>query len=146
MCASLVLLGLMAGCPCKDDDCGPLEFDLIVYLQNQSNDTLFYHIISRSPITDISDTLIEDMSVERLYNNLEAGNRRELPPGGTDSVYRASSEWLNRATHGRYYYIIHNDTLAEIPIEEFDQVRGVKKYFLKTREDYEAINFTLVWP
>ncbi len=58
--------------------------------------------------------------------------------------HRASSEWLDRATHGRYYYIIHNDTLAEIPIEEFDQVRGMKRYFLKTKEDYEAINFTLV--
>ncbi len=89
---------------------------------------------------------MRESNIRNLYRNFEEGYQRVLPPGGIDSVFPASSGWFPNPTWGSYYYIIHKDTLAKIPIEAFDQVRGVKKYFLKTREDYEAIHFTLVWP
>lgn len=140
----LFTLLTLFGCPCED--CGSFEQDTPVFLINNNFSTV--KLISLPTLRENeADSLLSLSEINFVYDNLENEDRQiSLENGQKKEILRISSKGLKYMQKGEYYFLFNVDTINSIPKEDFDQVRGVKKYFLKTWEDYEAINFTLEYP
>ncbi|MGB3180745.1 MAG: hypothetical protein WBB45_05110 [Cyclobacteriaceae bacterium] len=132
---------ILSGCP---EEVG-VDLNTPIFLTNQSNDSLRYKASFRFVDTQ-QDTSIQEVILEGFYEDLS--DYRVLLPMDTVELFRQNRESLEIGVPAPIMYFIFNiDTLENLSTEEvLATERGVTKYLFRSIDDYEANDFTLVYP
>lgn len=139
--AVLLCWVILSGCP---EEVG-VDLDTPVYLTNQNSNQLRYKASFRFVDTK-QDTSIQEVILEGIYEDLS--DYRVLLPMDTVELFRQNRESLEIGVPAPIMYFIFNiDTLENLSTEEvLATERGVTKYLFRSIDDYEANNFTVVYP
>lgn len=142
----ILISQIFFACPIEDS----VDFDTLIYLTNQSNDTLTYRM-TIDVAHDYNDSIINDFMINAVFDRINIP--QILAPYDSIIIEELSSENLinpGRQTYFTKFLVYNLDTIIyyNLTKEEVQRThRGVTSYvYRNTYTDFSAINFTLKYP